>query len=106
MITTSERNNSRTFICIGIFAGVNFLFAVKYLERLTPFYLPAAILMALFYIPVWRFRYQLQPYRQLINIAGWMLIATYIAGSAYLFGKISQESLGVDRWSVISSLLG
>jgi len=103
MITTSERKDPRTFICIGIFAGVNFLFAVKYLERLTSFYLPAAILIALFYILVWRFRYMLQPYRPVINIAGWMLIAAYIAGSVYLFGKISQESLGVDRWSVISS---
>src|SRR5690606_21024877 len=94
---------SKTNISFLLFLVVNFLFAVKYTERLTSLYLVTSISLMVFYLLIWKYKSRLNLFQTKLNIVNLSIIILFFLGSVFVFSKISQESLMVDRWSVISS---
>lgn len=100
LIGTKNITNSISFL---LFIVVNFLFTAKYLERITPYYLIIAIIFSLFYFSVWKYQKPLTSFLSKFKFINSALITCFIFVFAVLFTKVTQESLNVDRWSVISS---
>jgi len=94
---------SKTNISFLLFLIVNFLFAVKYTERITPFYLVISIGIITFYCSIWKYRMKLNSFQSKLNIVNFSVVLLFFLGSVFVFSKVPQESLMVDRWSVISS---
>lgn len=101
----SKPNNTKLLVAQAVLIIINTLFLLKYSSRITPFYIPLAagfvILQSclLCLNPVGRFLtkfYQPLFYLTIGLIAGAVL---------YTQAAIAQETLNVDRWSVISSFL-
>ncbi len=82
---------------------VNIAFFIKYLERSTPYYIPLAVLYAILYLPLYSCRNAVRSSEWLNKTISLGLILAYFVFSVFLFYKIPQESLNVDRYSVISS---
>lgn len=102
---TILRHSSRwswRYLSLTILLGVNFVFALKYLERVTPYYLALSVGVTAAYFLVWRnrrvfngvFDRKVSPFLLLLL---WGVMATLI------FYQIPKETLHVDRWSIISS---
>lgn len=96
-------NNIKTRISFFLFIAVNFLFTIKYIERITPYYLIVAIIYSLFCISIWKYRKTLTSFLSKFRFINSILIVLFILVFTLLFIKIPQETLKVDRWSVISS---
>ncbi len=96
-------NNIKTRISFFLFIVVNFLFTIKYTERITPFYLIISISFIAFYVLLWKYRTKLNPFHSKLNIVNLSIVLLFIFGSFFIFSRVPQESLMVDRWSVISS---
>lgn len=96
-------NNIKTRISFFLFIAVNFLFTIKYIERITPYYLIVAIIYSLFCISIWKYRKTLTSFLSKFRFINSILIVLFILVFTLLFIKIPQETLNVDRWSVISS---
>src|SRR5690606_16169505 len=94
---------SKTNISFLLFLIVNFLFAVKYTERITHFYLVISIGIITFYCSIWKYRMKLNSFQSKLNIVNFSVVLLFFLGSVFVFSKVPQESLMVDRWSVISS---
>jgi len=94
---------SKTNISLLLFLFVNFLFAIKYTERITSFYVLISIGIIGFYGLIWKYRTKLNLFQSKLNIVNFGIVFLFIIGAFFVFSKISQESLNVDRWSVISS---
>lgn len=94
---------SKTNISFLLFLLVNFLFAVKYTERITSFYLAISISLMAFYLLIWKYRSKLNSFQSKLNVVNFSVVLLFFLGSAFVFFKIPPESLMVDRWSVISS---
>ncbi len=90
-------------ISLFIFLFVNFIFSVKYLNRVTNYYLFISVAIVGFYLCLWECRKILDrftPYLGKINI---FIILLFVITSFIIFSKVHVESLNVDRWSVIAS---
>jgi hypothetical protein len=86
-----------------IFLFVNFIFSVKYLSRITEYYLPVSIAILIIYIFIWKYRRRIEsvsPHLKAINI---FLLAIFFLGNFLVFRSIPVANLNVDRWSVITS---
>lgn len=94
---------SKQNLSLFIFVFVNFLFSIKYLSRLTPFYLPCSILIGIVYIILWKKKKEINRFLAKLHLSvNWLLLA-YVACCLVLFYFIPKESLNVDRWSVITA---
>lgn len=93
----------KTAIALGILLSINFAFSVKYISRITPYYLYFSTLILVFYIALWCNRIQLEKVLKKIPYLNTFLIIIFILVSSMIFIKIPSETLNVDRWSVITS---
>lgn len=94
---------NKKWISIAIFIFVNFVFAVRYLSRVTDFYLPIALVVSSIYlITVLKHKHFLkfQTYLRKINL---LLLSIFLIAALWLFTLFDVNDLDVDRWSVISS---
>jgi hypothetical protein len=86
-----------------IFLFVNFIFSVKYLSRVTEYYVPISVAVVTVYVLLWKYRRLIErvsPHLKAINI---FLLAVFFIGSFLVFQRIPVATLNVDRWSVITS---
>lgn len=97
-VILSKKNTS-----FFLFLVVNFLFAVKYTERLSSFYLIISIVLIVFYSLIWRYRSSFSFSQSKLHIVNLSALTLFVICSIIVFFKMPQESLNVDRWSVISS---
>ncbi|MDB5258604.1 MAG: hypothetical protein JWM14_3299 [Chitinophagaceae bacterium] len=90
-------------LSLSIFVGINFLFSIKYLSRVSAFYLPLSLFIACVYILLWYKRTEVSNFFARIHVSLNLLLILYVACCLVLLYFIPKESLRVDRWSVISS---
>ena len=93
------KSNSALFL----FLLVNFAFSVKYLQRITPYYILISFLIAGFSYALWKFRMNTQAAFEKVRHLNVGLLFVFIVISAFVFLKVPVTSLNVDRWSVITS---
>lgn len=86
----------------AIFVFINLVFFIKYLERVTEYYLILSFILCSFYFIVWNLRTKINKCR-IKSIHNWAFILTLTLVSIALFYKIDVSTLRVDRWSVITS---
>jgi len=90
-------------ISFGLFLAINFLFSIKYFGRYTAYYFPLAMGLTAVYTAIWHFSPVFSKlgifsrYFQLFAIGG------LIIASSFVFQRLPQDSINVDRWSVIVS---
>jgi hypothetical protein len=83
--------------------AVNFLFLVKYSARVTDYSVIVSLILSILYFGLYRFKvlYDINgKILQKMLIAG---MVVFVAFSAIIFRMIPQDSVNVDRWSVITS---
>lgn len=90
-------------ISLLLFFFINFLFGIKYLSRISEFYIPITFLIILFYIFVLKKFNFINTLLDKTRLTIKMLLTLYIISSLVLFYLIPKETLNVDRWSVITS---
>lgn len=90
-------------ISLLLFFFINFLFGIKYLSRISEFYIPITLLIILFYIFVLKKFNFINTLLDKTRLTIKMLLTLYIISSLVLFYLIPKETLNVDRWSVITS---
>ena len=105
MINTKFNSNyfNKQNISLLLFLFVNFIFSVKYLSRVTNYYLIISILIIVIYFFLWKFRGVLDRFLPYLGKANIFILLAFIITSVLVFNKIHVESLKVDRWSVITS---
>ena len=88
----------------GVYAPylfVNLLFVLKYVQRVTPYYIGVgALYVVMGVLLLWVMRRYLQAVKHPAYV-GWMFFAVILAGGLYLQYSIDIYSLQVDRWSAI-----
>ena len=99
LIYNSNTLELKKNISLCIFLFINFIFCVKYLSRITTFYIFPSIAIVCVYLLLWRFQKKLTYISKKIKY----IIIIYIGISLFLFYKIPVSTLNVDRWSVITS---
>jgi hypothetical protein len=93
----------KTAIALVLLLFINFAFSVKYISRITPYYLCFSFLILGFYITLWSNRIPLEKLLKKFTYLNTCLIIIFIFVSTMIFIKIPTETLNVDRWSVITS---
>lgn len=93
---------SKSKISFGAFVFINFIFLVKYLERITDYYLILSLVFSCFYLIVWNYSINIKNFR-LKGVHNLILMLVFIGLSIFVFDRIDVNSLRVDRWSVITS---
>jgi hypothetical protein len=93
---------SKKIISLFIILFINFIVSIKYLHRVTDYYLFLSILLCCFYGIVWNLSSIIAQYKHL-KLAQTIILLTFLVFSILIFIKITPESLNVDRWSVITS---
>lgn len=94
---------SKTAICVILFLFINFVFAVKYLSRITPYYLIYSLVIVGSYYLLWRYSSHLKIIPTKLTYLNIALLCTFAIGSIIIFYKVPPLTLNVDRFSVISS---
>lgn len=90
-------------ISLFIFLFINFIFSVKYLSRITPFYLILSFFITFIYFSAWKNRTIITDKIRANNKINYIIIILFILSSIVIFKIIPAEKLNVDRWSVITS---
>lgn len=90
-------------ISLFIFLFINFIFSVKYLSRITPFYLILSFFITLIYFSLWKNRTIITDKIRASNKINYIVIILFILSSIFILKTIPAEKLNVDRWSVITS---
>lgn len=93
----------KKLVSILIIVFVNLLFLIKYVERVTDFYIPISLIILVGYYLIYHFRKRLALQVKTKNRIFYVLIFGYILLSIILFNLIPQSTLNVDRYSVITS---
>ena len=93
----------KTASALTLILFINFIFSVKYLSRVTPYYLLFSFVIVAFYCVLWKYQMQLKNILFKFKYLDVWLVIGFIIISSFVFIKIPPESLNVDRWSVISS---
>jgi hypothetical protein len=89
-------------ISLFIFLFVNFIFSIKYLSRLTNYYIVFSVFILIFYFYLWKYLPFLN--RKIYsNRLNFFILLLFITSAIYIFNKININTLNVDRWSVITS---
>ena len=94
---------SKNNICFLIFIFINFVFSVKYLRRVTDFYILLSIFISSFYYLIYQSKSIIKLFSNYLIIIDLILIIVFTISSYFIFKEINVESLKVDRWSVITS---
>ena len=89
--------------CVFILLFINFAFSVKYLSRITPYFLLGSILITVLYFMIWYFRFRISKISEKLHFLNLALLILFIVTSSYIFVQIPFQQLNVDRWSVINS---
>lgn len=97
------RQSLKYYGAIAIVLFVNLLFLIKYLSRVTPYYLPAALSLTAICAIFWNYRLVLNQWFERCRFVNLGLIAIFVSLASVAFAKVPYESLNVDRWSVITS---
>ena len=90
-------------ISLFIFILINFIFCIKYLCRITSYYLIISVAIVFIYLIIWRYKNFLKNLPINLSTLNIILLFAFICGSFFIFNLVSAESLNVDRWSVITS---
>jgi len=93
----------KKYIALSILLIVNFQFFVKYLERVTPCYLPLSVLCILALGSIMFLADRIEKCALVLKSLNIILVASLIAASCYVFYKIPIETVNVDRWKIITS---
>ncbi len=89
-------------ICLYLILAINFLFALKYLERITEYAVLIGFFIIVIQFSIWKNKNRFKfPFN--INLLNIGIICLYVVTSIVLLQKIPAEDLNVDRWSVITS---
>lgn len=94
---------SKKNVSLFIFLFVNFLFSVKYISRVTNYYLIISFLISLIYFFIWRYKRVLERFPISLSKLNFLILSIFVLGCYSAFNKIPVETLNVDRWSVITS---
>lgn len=97
-----EFKNIKTYISLFIFLFINFAFSVKYLSRVTPYYLFLSLFIVSIYLFFWKNRFRFRTLFERFNYLNVVIIILFTIVATFIFTKIPSETLNVDRWSVIS----
>lgn len=95
--------NIKEKISLAILIIINLFFLLKYVERVTDYYLVISVIISIIYYSIYHFRNLIifkEKYKKFIFF---IIAAIYIILSLILFILIPQSSLNVDRFSVITS---
>jgi hypothetical protein len=95
--------NIKIKLSVFAFLFINFVFFVKYLSRITPYYLIISTLLVIVLYYLLEFRSKIVVPKSKQKIIIYLLFFLFLIGSGFIFYKIPVESLNVDRWSVITS---
>jgi len=90
-------------ISLFLFLFVNFIFSIKYLNRVTNYYLLISVVIVGFCFYLWKYRKILDRFSPHLGKVNIFILLLFILTSFLVFNKIPVESLNVDRWSVITS---
>lgn len=90
-------------VSLFIFQFTNFIFSVKYLCRLTPYYAIISLFITSLYLLLWNNRNIIFFKKNLVKKLVLILLFVFTLISFFIFKKIPVETLNVDRWSVITS---
>lgn len=82
---------------------INFIFLIKYIERVTSYYFIITFSITVIYYFISQFPQSLKIKDSYKIAILWTLVLSYFILSIILFKKIPQASLNVDRFSVITS---
>jgi len=90
----------KQLISLMMLLFINFLFSYKYLNRITDFALSISLIITVLYIVFFYISEKISEklFFKLFIPAFIILVLLFI----FAFSKISQESLNVDRWSIIT----
>lgn len=94
---------SKKNVSLFIFLFVNFLFSVKYISRVTNYYLIISFLISLIYFFIWRYKRVLERFPISLSKLNFLILSIFVLGCYSAFNKIPVATLNVDRWSVITS---
>jgi hypothetical protein len=94
---------SKKNVSLFVFLFVNFLFSVKYISRVTNYYLIISFLISLIYFFIWRYKRVLERFPISLSKLNFLILSIFVLGCYSAFNKIPVETLNVDRWSVITS---
>ena len=99
MINKIALYNIKNGISLVAILFINFLFSFKYLNRVTEFALGISIVITAFYIFLYFFSGKInsKTFDKLFVPSLLILLVLFLVA----FSKIPQETLNVDRWSVI-----
>jgi len=86
-----------------IFLFINFIFSVKYLSRVTSFYLIISLLITSIYFLIWKYRIKITDKIKIGNRLNYLVLILFIILSTIALKIIPADKLNVDRWSVITS---
>lgn len=90
-------------IALSIFLMVNFLFALKYIARISPYYASLSLGIVSFYLLFWLKRETIIKKIPGLKKLTIFILSTFLLFGLIIFKLIDVESLNVDRWSVITS---
>ncbi|HPI19343.1 MAG TPA: hypothetical protein PKY56_03155 [Candidatus Kapabacteria bacterium] len=95
--------NIKEKISIVILLIINLFFLVKYVERVTEYYLAISVIISIIYYSIYHFRNLIKFKVHYKKFLIFFIAVIYIIFSVILFNLILQPSLNVDRFSVITS---
>lgn len=95
--------NRKINISIFIFLFINFAFLVKYLSRVTAYFLVVSFALITIFYFVLKFRNKISVPKTSEKVIIYLVFFLFLVGSGFVFNKIPVETLNVDRWSVITS---
>ena len=103
MINRFKSLFSKINISLFIFIFINFIFCIKYLSRITSYYLIISVAIVFIYLIIWRCKNLLKKLPITLSYLTILLLFAFVCGSFFIFNLVSAKSLNVDRWSVITS---
>ena len=98
-----ENFKAKQNISLLIFLFVNFIFSVKYISRVSNYYLPISILIVFSYFLIWKYQNLIDRSNVNLNKINIFILLFLFLSSFLVFVKVPVEDLNVDRWSVITT---
>ncbi len=93
---------TKEIFAYSIFIFINLLFAIKYIERITEYYIPISLAIVLIYVLIWKIKIDIQKRVPFLKVVTLLILVGFVVGSIFVFKMIPVESLNVDRWSIIT----
>ena len=96
---------TKAIIAHAIFVVINTLFLLKYSSRFTQFYIPLSVMFVIFQVALLYLPLINKFISKFKNLIFYLAIGLITASTLFAQVFIDQETLNVDRWSVISSFI-